>query len=335
MDAFHRAVPRVGLLHHEPAGRLALDRPSWAHLLSYLDKVEALPDDLAPLNPDTRAAVTALRDALQAFGSPRAVQAAPEPPSGVQPPEGLYAGVLWVVHRLRAGAAQTAAAIQVLQRSGTTAPTGGWREKLLQLGSIAHSSRSGMLAVARAVRAALPEIARANEQLVHAFVADADHLQRLQERVGALRAQVDHAQEAARKQGFLAALTRRAMAETELLALQDELARATAQAEALRRAVAAVCAVIDESGWVGPALDCVAEFVEQAHKAWTQVGAGVAQVAADASLGQLEDPAWRENALGVSQAAAQWLAISQAAQAFTDAVPAGWAARVLQEESLS
>lgn len=335
MDPFNRAVPRVGLLHHEPAGRLALDRPSWSHLLSYLDKVEALPGDLASLNPETCAAVAALRDALQAFGSLRAVQAAPEPPSGPQPPEGLYGGVLWVVHRLRAGAAQTAAAIQALQRSGSVAPTGGWREKLLQLGSIAHSSRSGMLAVARAVRAALPEIARANEQLVHAFVADADHLQRLQERVGALRAQGEHALQAARKPGFLAALTRRGEAQTQLRELQDELARTSAQAEALRRSVAAVCAVIDESGWVEPALGAIAEFVEQAHKAWTQVGAGVAQVAADASLAQLEDPAWRETALGVSQAAAQWLAISQAAQAFTDAVPAEWAARVLHEESLS
>lgn len=335
MDACHRAVPRHGLLHHEPSGRPALDRPSWSHLLSYLDQVDALPDDLSPLTPDTRAAMAALRDALQAFGPLREVRAAPEPYPGVQPPPGLCAGVLWVVHRLRAGAAQTAAAIQVLQRSGSDAPTGGWREKLLQLGSISHGSRGGMLAVARAVRAAQPAIARANEQLVHAFVTDADHLQRLQERRAELRAQVEQAQQAARKKGLLAALSRRALTETQLRALQDDLARASAQAEALQRAVDAVCAVIDESGWVDPALDAVAEFVEQAHLAWTQVGAGVARVAADASLGQLENPAWRESALGVSEAAAQWLAISRAAQAFSDAVPAGWAARVLQEERLS
>ena len=310
MIAIHRAVPRVGLLLQEPAGRLALDRATFGHLQAWLEQVARLPADTSPLSADTRKAIASLREAL--------------------PPEGLTAGVLQVVRRLQEGAATMAATLRRLGR-----PEAAWKEGLLQLGRIAQDSRSGISSIASELRSFVPPLVRANGELATALAADADGLRKAYEALGALQARIAQAERDVRKQGFLASLSRPSAAEKKLQALQEQLALESQQAEDLRQAVASVALVIDEAGWVEPALGALASFVEQAQKAWTQVGSGVAQVAADASAAQLEDAAWRENALGAQQATAQWQAIALAAQAFIASVPAGWAAKVLHEEQPS
>ncbi len=332
MAAFNAAVPPPGLVLQEPAGRLALDRPSWHHLVDWLDRVERLPPDLSLLSADTRGALQDLRTALQEVGSPRAAQLAAQPAAGPQPPEGLYEGVLWVVRRLQSGASAMAARMQRLLQGGTDMSAGAWTEALLQLGTLARDSRGGVGSVAQGVRAVLPEIVRAHGKLVSAFAADADRLRVTHEELGALRAKVTEAERAVGEKGLLATLVRSNVADRELEAVQAQWSRQAAQAEEFRQAIAGVSAVVDEAVWAEPALNAVAEFIEQVQKAWTQVGSGVAQVAADASTSQMEDAGWREAALGLRQASTQWKAVADAAQAFIAAVPAGWAARVLHEE---
>lgn len=320
------AVPSTALLSVDNAGKLAFETSAWMHLNRYVNRVENLPEVLSGASVSTSEALATLQSEVERFGSPKGLRQLlikhPDALAAEKPPSLLYASIVWLVQRLHESASYTIVALQSLLETlpslPETADSGSAvREFLLDLGRKADDARNPIANVRTSLESFKSAIMAANNNLAEAYKTDAGLLQQKQERVGALRVQLEGVQKKIDELGFFSSKQKRTELEQELDNLQKELKDTTVQAEMLRTAaIAALEPILEDGAWLQAGLDDLLGFLDNERKVWTDLGSGLTQLAADASESQLGDLTFLKKALGFDESVQQWNAIDHAAKQF-------------------
>lgn len=314
------AVPGTALVKPGGAGELAFDSNYWRHLARYIGKVESLPEAIEGCAAGTAEALDRLRSLAPDFGSPRRLRQLllerPDALADAKPPATFYAGIVWLAQHLHESAAFV---VSVLQSIGEAAASADDLKKSLQLlGSRAQDARTSIGPLIGSLRDFKSSILKANSALSDVFTTEAEHLHRLQEAVGGLKAKVANLNKEIGEIGIFGTRRKHDL-EQQLRPLQQELDDKSTQAEKLRAALGKLEPIREEAPWLEPSLDDLIEFFDKSRTVWTTFGSGLSQLVADASDDQLKDPAWLKKVLGLDEAVKQWQAIDRAAKRFAAA----------------
>ncbi|WP_426756941.1 hypothetical protein [Myxococcus sp. Y35] len=313
---FNLAVPHAALMPGDASERLAFETRAWAHLTSYLGRIEGLPRSFVSGSPAWHRASEAMRAEAQRFGSAAQVRqwvgARPDALSSESPPPTLYGGLTWWLAHVHAAATT----VTSLQGQLSQAPSADEaRQGLRRLGSLAERTRGQMGPLLVAVKEFKPAMLDANRELERVCQDAALALQQLQEQSGGLQARIqDLTQQSAKLGVFRGGKKQQLLRTTQQL--QAELASRQAESERLREQLSALEAILRDGAWLEAAVDDLTEFLEKSRAAWSRFGSGIQQLAADATQAQLADTAWVAKALELPDAAAQWEALGRAARAF-------------------
>lgn len=316
------AVPNAALAADGKA--LAFEPLGWPHLAAWLAKVQALPADRNALPPALAGALAEIRTLAAGFGgpaqlgSPRDAQrdardraaAMPSPP---------YLGLVWLVERLHALAAQAHALLHAL---GAPAGAAVRRDALSTLNALTLRARdlgSPLLPLLTGFRAA---VLPANATFTAAAGALGQALQERWEAVGAQQARLQRLEDELKRTSVLHPIRRKELSQ-QIDAARQTLAELTAQAEALRLQAAALQDIVDEGAWLDTSIAALVDFVQKLRAAWASFGTTLTQLDAEAGDAQWQDPAWLAQQLSLEQALPRWQELVDASARFQPApVPA-------------
>lgn len=321
------AVPNAALAADGQA--LAFEPLGWPHLAAWLARVQALPADRNALPPELAGALAGIKTLAAGFGGPAQLGAQGSAQARVATmPAPPYLGLVWLVERLHALAAQAHALLQAL---GAPAGAVVRRDALSTLNALTLRARdlgSPLLPLLNRFReAVLP----ANEAFAGAVGALGQNLQQRWEAVGAQQARLQRLEDELKRTTVLHPMKRKELSQ-QIDAARATLAGLTAQAEALRLQAAALQLIVDEGAWLDPSIAALVDFVQKLRAAWASFGTILTQLDADAGAAQWQDPAWIAQELALEQALPRWQELVDASARFQAAPPAAAAAAAAQAQ---
>lgn len=314
--AVQRAALRAAGSHVPP--RLAfVDGSGWQHLQRFV----ALAGELGSMPADAPAplagAAAALAHQAAHFGPPAALhdrqQAAADALAGSSMPMPLLAALAWFVARLQMAAQRQLELQHALLAAGVTA--GARRDGLQLLGQEALHARAAGAPLLEGLAGLKPALLAATADLARAAAHGSAALQAQQESLGRQQASSDALAAQIARLGLFGAHKKAAL-EAQLLALQRDTTQQEAAAEALRGMLGRINLLLSNGAWLEPAFDELLAWLEALRTAWSALGSGVSQLAADAGEQQLADDAWLAGKLDSASALPLWQQLAAAAQAF-------------------
>ena len=285
---------------------------AWDHLTYYIaqaDKQQPGPDK--PL----ATAAQAVADEAARFGTPKSLRAllatSPDALAQNTPPAMLYAGLVWFVLRLKSSAASMLSYQQSLLEAGVAASDR--REVLHALGPMVEEARASIAPLLQGLNKWKDGVLPANAALAQLATQTGTDLQAQQEALGRLQAAIASIEEQLAHLGLFSGHKKKEL-EAQLHALREQLARDTALSEQLRLQLEGVNLLLANGGWLEAAIDELIHWLDGLRTAWSALGSGTTQLAADASDAELGNDSWLAQTLASAMAFPLWQALITAAQ---------------------
>lgn len=318
--AYPLAVQRAALRETDGDGepRLAFaDSSAWRHLLHYMLLASHLPAYMAVSRTPLETALLALTQEAAQFGTPAALckllERVPAALSASQPPAPLHATLAWMVAQLRQAAQEVLRLQQALLAPGV--PAEERRTGLHALGKQALHARTPSAPLLEGLGASKPPLLAAHAALVLAAQHSGSELQQQQQALGRQQAGIELLEGQVARLGLFGAHKKAAL-QGQLQSLRSDFAMRTAAAEQLRTQLASVNQLVASGAWLETAIDALLHWLADLRAAWSALGSGVSQLAADASDLQLADDDWLATRLTSREALPLWQKVLAATQAF-------------------